>query len=175
MFNSDWTSNTPLRYYTHMKVAVLADTHIPKRAKQLPEPAIALLKSADAIIHAGDLVSQGVLKDLMELAPVYAVLGNNDSGVSLPETLEISLDGVTIAIVHDSGPSKGRGARMRKLFPNAQVVVFGHSHIPMNVLDDGLLLFNPGSPTDRRRQVFHTMGMLHLENGVAAAELHRLD
>lgn len=158
-----------------MKIAVLADTHIPKRAKALPASAWKIISEADAIIHAGDIVSENFLSSLKEIAPLYAVLGNNDLELSLPEKLEIEIEKVKIAIVHDSGQSKGRATRMKRLFPQADIVIFGHSHIPMNTTEDGQLLFNPGSPTDRRMQPKFTMGMLTLSNGKHHAEIIELD
>ncbi|HEY9682734.1 MAG TPA: metallophosphoesterase family protein [Oculatellaceae cyanobacterium] len=158
-----------------MKLAVLADTHIPKRAKELPQKAHELIKQADAIVHAGDVISNEFLDALKKMKPLYAVRGNNDSTLSLPEQLEFSLEGLQIAVIHDSGASKGRGARMRRRFPNADVVIFGHSHIPMNEVEEGLLLFNPGSSTDRRMQPKHTMGMLIIHAGVVDAEIVTLD
>lgn len=158
-----------------MVVAVLADTHIPKRARDLPAQAYQHLERADAIIHAGDVLTNELLEQLARIAPVYAVLGNNDRGLSLPERLELRWEGVQLGVVHDSGPREGRPARLRRWFPAARAVVFGHSHIPLNEWHDGLLLFNPGSPTDRRRQRNHTMGLLRLEDGHISAELVALD
>jgi putative phosphoesterase len=158
-----------------MKVAVFADTHIPKRAKDLPPAAYNRLADVSAIIHAGDVIAQSFLDGLNRFAPVYAVLGNNDHDLKLPERLELCLEQVQIAVVHDSGPRKGRAQRLRKWFPEAQVVVFGHSHIPVNENSEGLLIFNPGSPTDRRRQPKHTMGILHISSGCVSAEVVELD
>lgn len=158
-----------------MKVAVLADTHIPKRAKQLPARAYEIINSVDAIIHAGDVLTAEFLQSLNMMAPVYAVLGNNDVGLELPERLELLWDSVRIGVIHDSGASKGRAARMRRTFPAADLVVFGHSHIPLNIREDGLLLFNPGSPTDRRMQAKHTMGLLTLDEGQVEARIVELD
>ncbi len=129
----------------------------------------------DAIIHAGDVLTADLLDRLRQIAPVHAVLGNNDAGLVLPERLELTFAGVPLAIVHDSGPREGRPARLRRWFPRAQVVVFGHSHIPLNERHDGLLLFNPGSPTDRRRQPKHTMGLLRLDQGKFHSEIVELD
>ena len=155
-----------------MKIAILADTHIPKRAAKLPASAWEVIKGADAIIHAGDVVTQQFLDQLAAIAPLYAVRGNNDDGLSdLPEVLQLELAGVPIAVIHDSGDKKGRAARMRKRFPAARVVIFGHSHIPLNEDQDGLLLFNPGSPTDRRKQPECTMGILMLGDSRISAEI----
>lgn len=158
-----------------MKVTVLSDTHIPKKAKDLPAAAYKVLQQSDAIIHAGDVVVQEFLDRLKEIAPVYAVRGNNDHGVELPEQLELKLEGVDICVIHDSGDRKGREKRMRKLFPEAKIVIFGHSHIPVNDSYDGMLLFNPGSPTDKRRQAKASIGMLQLNNGLFEAKIIELD
>ena len=155
-----------------MLVVVLADTHIPRRAKGLPEGLTPHLELADLILHAGDLLVEDVLYELESYAPVRAVKGNVDGwDVRLPETLEFEVGGVGIAMVHDSGPKKGRRNRMKKWFPEARVVVFGHSHVPWLEDEDGLLLLNPGSPTDRRRQPGHTFALLRVEDGAARAEI----
>jgi uncharacterized protein len=158
-----------------MIVGVLADTHVPKRARDLPLQAYQHLARVDAIIHAGDVVSQAMLDRLETIAPVFAVLGNNDHSMVLPAQLTLCWEDVPLAVVHNSGAREGRAARMRRWFPSARVVVFGHSHVPVNNCDAGLLLFNPGSPTDRRRQPFHTMGLLQLSHGSVQAEIVRLD
>lgn len=160
-----------------MKVVVVSDTHIrPGGSRRLPDELYAALADADAVLHAGDVVTREVLDELGGFAPVHAVLGNNDDGVlagMLPETLVIELGGVRVGMIHDSGPREGRPRRMRRRFPDADVVVYGHSHIPY--CDEGLdgqLLFNPGSPTERRAQPRHSFGVLDLRNGrVAAAEI----
>lgn len=154
-----------------MLVSVLADTHIKAPGKDLPKSAYEWIEKSDAIIHAGDLVNNIILDRLSKMAPVYAVLGNNDSGVQLPLDLQVELGGVNVAVIHDSGPKGGRRNRMRKRFPDARIVVFGHSHMPICEDDEGLLLFNPGSPTDKRREPDHTMGILRLNDGDFAAEI----
>lgn len=154
---------------------VLADTHIPRRAKALPEVLVPHLERAGMILHAGDLLEASVLDGLSCYAPVRAVEGNVDgTDVDLPEALEFEVGGVPIAMLHDSGPKKGRRGRMGRRFPGARVVVFGHSHIPLLEDEDGLLLFNPGSPTDRRRQPEHTFGLLWAEGGAARADVRTL-
>jgi putative phosphoesterase len=122
------------------------------------------------ILHAGDVVTPHLLDHLRTFAPVHAVLGNNDHDLRdvLPERVEIDLDGVTIAMVHETGATKGRAARVRRWFPDADVVVFGHSHAPMNEWHDGQLLFNPGSAVDRRRAPVCTYGVLVLRDGTVA-------
>src|SRR3954469_9566097 len=131
-----------------MRVAVLADTHSPRRWKGCPAAVAAHLERADVILHAGDVCLAETLDELSRWAPVHAVLGNNDgpdvAAWGAPETLEIVLGGVPIAMIHDSGASKGRALRMRRRFPDAALVVFGHSHIPWHETHDGQRLFNPG-------------------------------
>ena len=152
--------------------AVIADTHIPRRARALPEALLPYLERADLILHAGDLMRPTLLDDLAAYAPVRAVLGNLDPpDVDLPETLLFEFSGVRVAMVHDSGPKKGRRSRMKRRFPGARVVVFGHSHIPWLDDEDGLLLLNPGSPTDRRRQPDHTFALLRAEGGEVTAAI----
>jgi len=152
--------------------AVIADTHIPRRAKALPETLIPNLQRADLILHAGDLMDPRLLEELATYAPTKVVQGNLDPPeTGLPETLEFDFGGAKVAMIHDSGPKKGRRSRMRRRFPEARVVVFGHSHIPWLEDEDGLLLLNPGSPTDRRKQPEHTFALLRVEGGEVAAEI----
>ena len=152
-----------------MRVVVLADTHIRRGGKRrLPDAAYAALDAADVVLHAGDLVVEDLLHELGGFAPTYAVLGNNDAelGGCLPETRSLELAGVRVGMIHDSGPTKGRESRMKRRFPDADVVVFGHSHIPISRPGlDGQLLFNPGSPTDKRMQPNYTIGVLELDDG----------
>jgi putative phosphoesterase len=127
------------------------------------------LRGADLILHAGDVCTASVLTELTQYAPVTAVLGNNDgpdvAAWGAAETAELDLDGLRVAMIHDSGPATGRLARMRRRFPAAGLVVFGHSHIPLDASSDSLRIFNPGSPTDRRRQPRGTLGLLTIEGG----------
>jgi len=162
-----------------MELAIVSDTHLSKGSRPLPQRCLELLRGADLILHAGDLSSLGVLEELRALGPpVGAVHGNVDSEEvrsELPPELEIEVGGVQIAVVHDAGPSRGRLARMRGRFPTAAAVVFGHSHIPLHEEVDGFQIFNPGSPTDRRRSPAHTMGLAHVENGRISFEVVTLD
>jgi putative phosphoesterase len=146
---------------------VLADTHIRSGSnRRLPDLAYAALERADVVLHAGDIVDGGLLDELSRYAPVHAVLGNNDRDVELPETLVVDLDGVSVAMIHDSGPRAGRETRLHKRFADADVVVFGHSHIPWNAPGvGGQLLFNPGSAVERRRQPRKTLGLLECADG----------
>ncbi|MDP8950637.1 MAG: metallophosphatase family protein [Actinomycetota bacterium] len=151
---------------------VLADTHIPRRARVLPEALFPHLRRADLVLHAGDLISASLLDELAFYTPVRAVKGNVDPPeVDLPETLEFHFGGARVAMIHDSGRKEGRRRRLARRFPDARVVVFGHSHIPFLEDEDGLLLLNPGSPTDKRRQPDHTFALLHAEGGRVRAEV----
>lgn len=160
-----------------MKVVVISDTHIrPGGARRLPDALYKALGDADAVLHAGDIVTRDVLDELSGFAPVHAVLGNNDDGVlagMLPETLNLELGAVRVGMIHDSGSRDGRPRRMRRRFPDSQIVVYGHSHIPYCGEGlEGQLLFNPGSPTERRAQPHHTYGVLDLRDGeIAAADI----
>lgn len=152
-----------------MKVAVLADTHGPRRWRSCPPAVAALLDGVDLILHAGDVCTPAVLDELAVFAPVKVVCGNNDGADVVawgaPETLELELDGLRVAMIHDSGAATGRAARMRRRFPTADLVVFGHSHIPMDDASGPVRIFNPGSPTDRRRQPHGTVGLLEITDG----------
>jgi uncharacterized protein len=155
-----------------MRALVLADTHIRSSAavstRRLPPEVYAALRRADVVLHAGDVVVPDLLEELATYAPVHTVLGNNDHALvgALPETLELDLDGVNVAMVHDSGARQGRAARMKRRFPDAAIVVYGHSHLPEDAFGvDGQRLFNPGSPTERRRAPTRTYGVLDLIGG----------
>ncbi|HVX32104.1 MAG TPA: metallophosphoesterase family protein [Solirubrobacterales bacterium] len=151
-------------------IAVLADTHMPKGGRTLPERCVELLREAEATLHAGDFFGLDTLREIEALCPgpVHAVRGNVDEAVLrrlLPETIEVGLAGARVAMVHDAGPSKGRLRRMRRRFPAADAVVFGHSHLPLHEEEDGFQIFNPGSPTERRRSPHHSIGLLRVESG----------
>lgn len=153
-----------------MKAVVLADTHAPRRWRQCPPAVATHLRGADVILHAGDVCTAAVLDELSEYAPVRAVLGNNDgpdvAAWGAPPTLEFELAGLPVAMVHDSGAATGRWGRLRRRFPAARLVIFGHSHIPMDQTVADVRIFNPGSPTDRRRQPHGTIGLLHIDDGL---------
>jgi uncharacterized protein len=153
---------------------VLSDTHAPRRWKSCPPAVASWLRGADLILHAGDVCTATVLDELAQYAPVTAVAGNNDgpdvAAWGAAETASLAIDGLPVAMIHDSGPAAGRVARLRARFPSAGLVVFGHSHIPLDVTsgDGGLRIFNPGSPTDRRRQPHGTLGVLDVADGRVA-------
>ena len=159
-----------------MRILVLADTHIRSgRARRLPDAVYDLLGDIDAVLHAGDVVEPALLHELAAFAPTHAVLGNNDTGEltgTLPEVMERDFDGVRIAMIHDSGPAKGRAARMHRRFPDADLVVYGHSHIPFDGPGVGRQrLLNPGSPTERRGAPSHTVGLIRVDDGRATTEI----
>ncbi len=152
------------------RVVVLADTHLRATpgGRDLPAPVLAELASADAVLHAGDILEQSVLDRLAAFAPTCAVLGNNDVPLvgTLPEVRTLELAGVRIGMIHDGGARQGRAARLHRRFPDCQLVVFGHSHAPCDEVGvDGQLLFNPGSPTQRRAQPHPSFGRLELSGG----------
>jgi uncharacterized protein len=159
----------PGRHDGGMRIVALSDTHAPRRWRSCPPRVAEHLRRADLIVHAGDVCTAAVLDELSAYAQVHAVLGNNDgpdvAAWGAPETAELDLDGLRVAVIHDSGPAAGRLARMRRRFPGAALVVFGHSHIPLDESGDGLRIFNPGSPTDRRRQPHGTIGLLDVTGG----------
>jgi uncharacterized protein len=160
-----------------MVIAVIADTHLPRGARRIPDACVERMRESDLVIHAGDISTREVLDQLAKTVdrPIAAVHGNVDTAElqnELPEARVIDADGAKIAVVHDAGPATGRLNRMRKRFPDTNAVVFGHSHIPLHERDDqGLQIFNPGSPTDRRRQPRHTMGLAHVQDGAVRFEL----
>lgn len=142
---------------------------MPKNSRRLPERCVELIGEADAVIHAGDFFGISALGELESLCPiVHAVHGNVDEPTlrrSLPPTLEVELGGEIIGLVHDAGPAQGRLARLRRRFPQAAAVVFGHSHFPLHEEESGFQIFNPGSPTERRRAPHPSMGLLTCEKG----------
>jgi putative phosphoesterase len=152
-----------------MRAVVLSDTHLRDDGRRrVPDPVYTALRGTDVVLHCGDVVEAGFLRELATFAPVHAVLGNNDVALrgTLPERLVLDLDGVQVGMVHDSGATKGRAARMHRMFPECAVVVFGHSHAPVDELGvDGQRLFKPGSPTQRRRQPHPSFGLLDFDHG----------
>jgi uncharacterized protein len=154
-----------------MLVAVISDTHMTGGRRSLPGRCVDLIESADLVIHAGDIMTMDALIEIEAIGtPVTAIAGNMDEWElreRLPAETELELDGARIAMVHDGGAAAGRLARLRGRFPDADAVVFGHSHIPLHERDPagGFQIFNPGSPTDRRRQPHHTMGMATAAEG----------
>ncbi len=163
-----------------MRLLVLADTHVPKRARALPPQVWDEVERADLVVHAGDWVDMSLLDELEGRARrVLGCYGNNDGPPlrgRLPEVARETLEGVRLAVVHETGASAGRERRMAAAFPDTDVLVFGHSHIPWDtVAPSGLRLLNPGSPTDRRRQPAATYLTATVADGaLSAVELHAL-
>jgi uncharacterized protein len=163
-------------------LAIISDTHMPRGGRALPAPCVERLRAADLILHAGDFVSASVLAELRGLGPpVAAVHGNVDDAELrrlLPSARLVRAAGARIAMVHDGGQAAGRLVRLRARFPDADAVVFGHSHAPLHERDPagGFQIFNPGSPTERRRQPGHTMGAARVgDDGSVEFELIALD
>jgi putative phosphoesterase len=165
-----------------LNILLLADTHVPKRAKALPAQVWAAVENADVVFHAGDWVTAGLLDGLEQRSrSLVGVYGNNDGPelrTRLPETAAVTLEDVRFAMVHETGQAKGREARCEALYPDADVLVFGHSHVPWDSTSPrGLRLLNPGSPTDRRRQPACTYMTAVVDAGalgeVRLIEVHR--
>ncbi|MEU9234008.1 metallophosphoesterase family protein [Streptomyces subrutilus] len=162
-----------------MRLLLTSDTHLPTRARSLPEVLLAAVDDADAVIHAGDWIDEPTL-DLLEAKSrrLIGVYGNNDGpGLRrrLPEVAYAELEGVRFAVVHETGAAAGRERRCAARFPDVDVLVFGHSHIPWDTSAGTLRLLNPGSPTDRRRQPFCTFMTLTVAEGrLHDVTLHRL-
>jgi putative phosphoesterase len=157
-----------------VRIAVISDTHMPRRSLVLPAACLERLRAADVIVHAGDWSSMEAVAMVRGIGrPVVGVRGNVEEAAvraALPATAEAELGGVRIGVVHDAGPGDGRPSRLRRRFPAADAVVFGHSHIPCHeVGGDGLVVVNPGSPTDRRRSPRHSMAEIEVDGGRVAA------
>jgi uncharacterized protein len=163
-----------------MRLLIVADTHVPKRARDMPAAVWDEVARADVVLHAGDWVEPSLLDELEERSQrLVACWGNNDGDElrrRLPERADVTLGGVRFTVVHETGASGGRDARMARLYPDTDVLVFGHSHIPWDTTaETGLRLLNPGSPTDRRRQPFCTYMTATVSDGaLAEVTLHRV-
>jgi len=159
-----------------MRLAIISDTHMPRGARAIPQACLERCREADAILHAGDLFDMPVLELLRSLGPpVHAIYGNVDSAAVravLPARLEADFAGVRIGMVHAPGPAHGRLEALRAKFPRCDAVVFGHTHLPEHAERDGFAIFNPGSPTERRRAPAHTMGLATIAAGHVTFELH---
>jgi uncharacterized protein len=164
-----------------VRLLLLADTHVPRRARDLPAQVWDEVTQADVVFHAGDWVSPGLLDTLTaRAARLVACWGNNDGPdlrSRLPERADVVLDGLHFTVVHETGGAAGREARMARQYPDSDVLIFGHSHIPWDTTTStGLRLLNPGSPTDRRRQPACTYMTATLRDGdLADVALHRLE
>lgn len=162
-----------------MQIAVISDTHLPQGWRRLPEACRVRLVAAQLILHAGDVSEASALAEIESLGPpVLAVHGNVDSPElkrRLPAVRTVEAGGARIAMVHDGGRATGRLERLRARFPEVQAVVFGHSHVPLHEAGNGFQIFNPGSPTDRRREPRHTMGVADAGRGRVSFEHVALD
>ena len=163
-----------------MVLAVISDTHMAAGGRRrLPERCVELIRGADLLVHAGDIMSLEALAEFEAIGPpVQAITGNMDGWElrdRLPDEAELELEGARLALVHDAGPSAGRLARMRRRFPDADAVVFGHSHLPLHERDGDFQIFNPGSPTERRRAPHHAMGIARIQDAAVKFEHVVLD
>jgi putative phosphoesterase len=163
-----------------MNLLIISDTHVPKRARDLPPQVWDEVVRADVVVHAGDWVNVALLDALeSRSARLVACWGNNDGDelrVRLPERADVTLDGVRFTVVHETGSAKGRDARMSREYPDTDVLIFGHSHIPWDTTTGtGLRLLNPGSPTDRRSQPTGTYMTVSVTAGTLGdVQLHRI-
>ncbi|MQA74368.1 MAG: YfcE family phosphodiesterase [Solirubrobacterales bacterium] len=152
-------------------VAIVADTHLPRGSRALSEACVAAIGTADLLIHAGDFSGLSAYEGFAAIGPpLVAVHGNVDDRelrARLPESTVVEVGRARIGLIHDAGPARGRLARLRRRFPEADAVVFGHSHLPLLERDEAgaFQIFNPGSPTDRRRAPEHTMGLAEVAAG----------
>jgi putative phosphoesterase len=158
-----------------IELAIIGDTHIPRGERAIPARCLERCREADLILHTGDLVDVAVLRTLQSLGPVvHAICGNVDNAAVralLPARLELELEGARLGMIHIPGPREGRLMRLRRAFPGCHAVVFGHTHMPEHAEDDGFQIFNPGSPTERRRAPAHTMGLARIDAGRIVFEL----
>jgi uncharacterized protein len=158
-----------------MRLAIVSDTHLPRGARRIPESCLERCREAHAILHAGDLIDVSVLELLRSLGPpVHAISGNVDGEAVrrlLPARFEAEFDGARIGMIHIPGPAANRLGALRKKFPRCDAVVFGHTHMLEHAERDGFQIFNPGSPTERRRAPVHTMGLAEVDDGAVTFEL----
>jgi putative phosphoesterase len=156
-------------------VAVIADTHLPRGARRIPDACLDRLRAADVILHAGDVTAASVLDELAALGPpVHAVHGNMDDATlrgRLPGVLEVAVAGLGIGMTHDAGPRAGREERLVRRFPGCAAVIYGHTHEPQVARVGETWILNPGSPTERRRSPSHTMLVLAVAGGTIRPEL----
>ena len=165
---------------TVRRVLVISDTHLPKRAANLPPAVWEEVDRADAVVHAGDWVEPALLDELVDRSRwLVGVHGNNDGSElrdRLPEVADVRIGGLRWGVVHETGAKQGREKRCDRWFPGTDVLVFGHSHIPWDsTTPNGMRLLNPGSPTVRRRQPHFTYMTAELGGSEVEVELHRLD
>jgi putative phosphoesterase len=152
-----------------VRVAIIGDTHLPRGARRIPPRCLEIARGADLLIHTGDFTALGVLEEMERLGPpLLAVHGNVDAlevVARLPAEATLDAEGARLVVIHDAGPRRGRLGRLRRRFPDADAVIFGHSHLPLHERDGRFQIFNPGSPTERRRAPAHTMGLAAIKAG----------
>ncbi|MDQ4049552.1 MAG: metallophosphatase family protein [Actinomycetota bacterium] len=162
-----------------MLIGIISDTHMPRGSRRLPDACAERLATVDLILHAGDVMAEEALAELEAIGPpLLAVHGNVDSAElreRLPRQRIVEAEGARVAMVHDAGPARGRLERLHVCFPQVDAVVFGHSHLPLHEDADGFQIFNPGSPTERRRAPTRTMGLARAEDGRVRFELVDVD
>lgn len=158
-----------------VRIALISDTHMPRGSRALPERCVEELRGADVILHAGDWVAPEILDLIAGFGPpVHGIHGNSDAPAVkalAPEARVVDLGGVLVGMIHEPGPPSGRLTRLREIFPDCAAVVFGHTHMPEHDELDGFQIFNPGSPTERRRAPAHTMGIATVKRGAIEFEL----
>jgi putative phosphoesterase len=161
-----------------VEIAIISDTHMPRGGRVLPAACVRRLARADLILHAGDFTRLSVLEAIERHGQMLAVHGNVDDEElrsALPASRVVEVGGSRIGLVHDAGPARGRLERLRAMFPDVDAVVFGHSHMPLHERSgDGFQIFNPGSPTERRRAPRCTMGIARIRGGALSFELAEL-
>jgi putative phosphoesterase len=162
-----------------MLIAIVSDTHMPKGDRRIPDACLERIRAADLLLHCGDVSTSAVLDELAAIGPpLMAVHGNVESDEvhkQLPEQRIVDAGGARIGMVHDGGPARGRLRRLKRRFENVDAVVFGHSHIPLHEEEGSFQIFNPGSPTERRRAPHHTMGIARVKDGRVEFELVEVD
>jgi uncharacterized protein len=150
-------------------VAVIGDTHLPRGRRRLPEELVARVSEADLVVHTGECSTVAAYDEIRAIGPdLVAVHGNVDEPAlreRLPERTEAEIGGARVGVIHDAGPRRGRLARMRRAFPACDAVIFGHSHLPLHEAERGFQIFNPGSPTERRRAPVRSMGICEIARG----------
>ena len=160
-----------------MIVGVISDTHLPVRAKKLPNNLTNQLKDVDLILHAGDFQDTNALMQIRDLGQVKAVHGNMDTlelKKELPKKDVLEIEGFTIGITHGSGPPDGLEQRVKEEFSYVDIIIYGHSHRPKNEVIDGILFFNPGSPTDNVFAPFNSFGTIKIEEGTIEGNIIKL-
>jgi putative phosphoesterase len=158
-----------------MRVAIISDTHLPRGRRRLSERCLEAVRASDLVLHAGDICSRGALEELRRIGPlVHAIHGNVDEPDlqrELAPELTLELEGARLTMLHDAGPERGRLERLHERFRSSALVIFGHSHLPLHELSqDGFQIFNPGSPTERRRAPQCTMGLATISAGEVTLE-----